>query len=211
MGRPRMPRIVTPEPPGPPPPPRLPGVVPRPPVMRRFAAMPRGPRLYTAPAEKRTGPGKSPPGFVTATTSEEEWWVYWALAKAFNDPEDPREPPYTGGRRGTWSYQSPFFGGRQQLMGAVVDFIANGDVGAVGIRVQTERYHLFAGVRKHALDQLQRERLGARIDIVDIYSQDFIEDPSGATLIKIIKQALGRLENRNPVTAGTVRRSRLGG
>ncbi len=211
MASPRAPRIITPRLPGPPPPPRLPGTVPRPPVIRRFAAMPTGPRLLTQPGERIVGPGEPPTGFVEPTTSTEEWWCYWALAKVFADPVDPREPPFFGGRRGTWSYQSPFFGGRREIGGAVVDFVANGDFGAVGIRLQTERYHIFAGPRKHATDLLQRERLGARINVVDIFSQDFIEDPSGASIIKLIKAALGRIEAQNPVTAGTARRTRLGG
>src|SRR5690606_25402309 len=54
----------------------------RPPRLRSFPVMPRGPRLYKLdPDHAKSGPGEPPPGFVTATTSATEWFVYWAVAK----------------------------------------------------------------------------------------------------------------------------------
>lgn len=180
----------------------------------RASVFPRGPRkfaqLRNSPEMYRGGPGTPPAGFMTATTSAEEWYVYWAISKVLNDPPDPRKPPYFGGRN--WGYQLPYQGGRRRKGGSVADFAVYFGTYVLIIRLQTERYHVFADAAKQAYDVNQRVQLGKAsfIRVVDIYSQQFIEDVTGGRAISVVRQAIATIDQPNPLVFGNARRARLG-
>lgn len=174
--------------------------------------VPYGPSILRS-IQKETygsGYGEPPPGFVVGQTSVTEWIAYWALAKIFDDPKDPRMPPYFGGR--DWGYQIDRLGGYVRAVGsAVIDFVVYYAVTTIGIRIQTERFHLFADSRRQAYDTLQRAELErSGITVVDVYDTDLLGDPSGQKAIIAMKRAIGMLEPVNPIIAGTaLRGSRL--
>lgn len=154
-----------------------------------------------------------PPGFVSATTSAEEWGgLYHPLAIIFNDPPDPRKPPYWGGTTGVWEYQSMQLGGRSRPGGAVVDAVVYTATGPIGLRLVTEYWHYGKGSRVQANDaqQILNLQRSGYMQMVDIFSQDVIEDASGATAIQVIKDAIGGIQRPDPLQAGVVRRTSIG-
>jgi len=192
--------------------PRQPRTPAKPKGIRTPARVPYGPSILRS-IQKETygsGYGEPPPGFVVGQTSVTEWISYWSLAKIFDDPKDPRMPPYFGGR--DWGYQIDRLGGYVRAVGsAVIDFVVYYAVTTIGIRIETERYHLFADSRRHAYDLLQRAELErSGITVVDVYDTDLLGDPSGQKAIIAMKRAIGMLEPVNPIIAGTaLRGSRL--
>lgn len=182
----------------------------RPGQLRRVPVTGTGPRdlgLQRKP-DRQTGPGEPPPGFVRATTSLSEWWVYWALAKFFDDPRDPRQPPFFGGR--DWGYQIAAQGGRKEPGGAVVDFVVYLIGETVGIRLQTDRFHLAAGPEKQAYDEAQARNLSRQMTVKDLYEQDYIGDKSGESVVRIIADTIGGRGRVNPLRSGTYRSVRIG-
>lgn len=183
----------------------------RPPKLKTITAIPRGPREFTHKVIRKTGPGEIPDGFLGNRNSAVEWPPYWALAKIFNNPVNPRIGPFDGGWP-EWTYQktSPLGTG---IEGSIIDFVVwePGVIGKpVAFRIQTEHYHLFVSSQKHAYDTIQRERLLDSMDVVEIYDQDFLWDETGQAIIVLMKQGIGLLENQNPVVAGTaIRASRF--
>jgi len=121
---------------------------------------------------------------------------------------DGRDGPYLGDSV-NFLYQSDAMGGRS-IGGAVVDYvILRPPTGRVlGIRLQTERWHLEANILKRTSDELQRAQLESQMDVVDIYEYAFIGDKSGAAVMKAVKHALGLIEVPNPIAAGVVQRNR---
>lgn len=182
--------------------------------LRTPGRIPTGPEIVKpASAKPFGGPGEPPPGFVSATTSTYEWWVYWALAKIFKHPENPRVGPFIGGPP-EWIYQKNVEGGRHRPGGAVIDFIVY-DHGRGGkplaIRVVTEAFHLFTDSTQQAIDAMQKEAVEDYATVVDILDYQFIGDPTGQAVVITVKNALGLLESANPLLAGTaIRGSRLG-
>lgn len=171
---------------------------------------PTGPRFVPPHEEVMGGPGEPPEGFLTGQNSLTEWYVYFALAKIFRDPKDPRKPPYFGGLE--WGYQIARLGGFVRALGsAVVDFAVYQDATILGIRVVTERFHIFANSRTQANDAIQRASLEANgLRVVDLYDHQILGDPSGQKAIIHLKQVLQRIEQVNPVLAGTaIRATRL--
>lgn len=164
-----------------------------------------GPRelgLFREPT-RRIGPGEPPPGFVTPTTSAEEWIPYWALATIFLDPapDKLRVPPYFGGL--DWGYQL----GDRELGSAVVDYVVYLPGEMIGIRLVTEFFHAAAGPDKEATDTTQVLTLSPYMTVKDLYSQDIIEDRSGESAVRAIVELLGG-RDRLPVSV-RFRRSRL--
>lgn len=165
----------------------------------------QGPRelgLYRKPI-RRVGPMEPPPGFVTPTTSAEEWVAYWAMSRIFEDPapDKVRMPPFYGGL--DWGYQL----GDRELGSAVVDFVAYLPGEIIGIRLVTEFFHVAAGVQKQATDETQMLSLSRWMTVRELYAQDIIEDASGESAIRAIVELLGGRE-RLPI-AVRQRRSRL--
>lgn len=165
-------------------------------------------RFGLAPREQYGGPEPIPPGFVTPTTSKTEWYPYWALATIYGMRNSGRDAPFLGDGV-NFLYQADAMGGRNQG-GAVVDYVIlrprSGRI--LGIRLQTERFHLEAPVMKRVSDEIQRASLEASMDVVDIYEYVFIGDKSGQAVMQTIKYALGLIEVPNPLAAGVVQRNR---
>lgn len=185
--------------------PALPRVVAekRPPRLRRPSRLPTGPRLYRLSTDptRIVGPGEAPTGFVGATTSKSEWIIYWALAKVLGDPPDPRRPPYFGGR--DWGYQIAALGAfTRQLGSAVIDFVVFRPEEQIGIRIQTSRFHDAAGPTQQGYDALQVVALGRRYRVIDIFEQDFIDDPTGQAAVVVVKEALGLTQRAPTISTG---------
>lgn len=184
----------------------------RPPRIRSFPVLPKGPRLYQQEigSDRVSGPGEPPPGFLTFTNSRSEWTIYWALSIVLKFPENPRRGPFIGWP-GLWSYQTPVDGGRAIRGGQVIDFVVESPAtgnGTLAIRIQTERYHLFAPTSKQATDQVLLTRLARFSRVADIFEQDFTTDDSGQAAVLEVKRAVYGGRPSNPLRANTARRIR---
>lgn len=185
------------------------------PEMRKPPSMPTGARAFRPiPRDQQPivqGPDDPPPGFIVPSTSVTEWICYWSLIKIF-DPNgpDPRTPPFDG-RWPYFSYQAFFDGGRSGPGGAVIDFMvyaAGTGRMDMGLRIQTEFFHLFASAQRHAYDEDQRNNIeSSGLTLIDIYDQDILGDPSGSKAIITLKSALGMIERPNPIATGTALRA----
>jgi hypothetical protein len=170
------------------------------PRLRTPPAIPTGPRMYRAPRFKgfKGGPGEPPAGFVTGQTSASEWVIYWAMAKVFGEPQDPRQGPFFG-FPGVWGYQ---VGGREQGQ-AVIDFVVYPNRRSrnlrYGFRVQTEYFHNYADSKTQAYDLMQLWHLSDYNVVVDLYDYEFMYDLRGSAAIILIKRALNG-ELWSPVT-----------
>lgn len=181
---------------------------------RTLPKLPRGPRLVTVIRDRpqlTPGPGEPPPGFLNGQNSRVEWIAYWALSRIFDNPPDPRQPPFAGGP-GDWIYQSPEMGAYlRSLNSAVVDFLVTFGKTRIAIRLQTERFHVLADARQQQRDISQRMNLEQSGEVVDVYDHELIGDNDNDTAQKAIvtmKRAIGMLEAPNPILAGTARRVR---
>lgn len=141
-----------------------------------------------AKTEQLSGPGEPPEGFVGGQTSKSEWYLYWALTKVLGPEQE-----------GKWSYQNSMLGGRSARGGAVVDFVVNQGAVFVGIRLQTQRYHLEDNSYQKSFD---REQLYSLSDwdfiVINVYETDFIDDESGAAAIQVVIEAINRQERPDP-------------
>ena len=187
--------------------PRKPSQITTLPKLRGNPIRPTGPAILHVAETYVGGYGEPPAGFVVGQTSITEWIVYWSLAKIYDDPKDPRIPPYFGGR--DWSYQVPKGGKWVRALGsAVVDFIVYQGNTALAIRVQTEHFHIFTDNRKQANDAMQRVNLSADdLTVLDLYDTELLGDPSGQKAIVNIKRLLGQIERINPMISGTAMRA----
>ena len=185
------------------------------PNLRAFPALPRGPRLYKEPKfHGYVGSWMTPPpGFVNGNNSMYEWMIYKAIAYVLGYPEHPEHPPFIG-FPGLWSYQKAFDQGRHMPGGSVIDFMIYGggrnNGGDMGIRVQTEFFHIFTDSVKHTYDELQRWRLAQFMTVIDLFDQDFAFDPTGQAAVKLIKRALAGEYSPDPLSTGTAQRVRPG-
>lgn len=173
--------------------------------LRTPARIPKGSHLVQmARAETHVGgPGDPPPGFVIGQTSSSEWRdLYWPLAKIFKNPVDPRQPPFYGGWP-DWAYQVPYLGAFTRSPGsAVVDATVYLGREVIGLRLQTQRYHILTESEKQASDALQRASLERFIRVVDVFEIDGASDPEGTQAIQQIKFALSLIERISPIYAG---------
>lgn len=190
--------------------PRQPKTAPKLPSIRKNVVRPTGPRALRIVEQYIGGYGEPPPGFVRGQTSITEWICYWGLFKIGDPRADPRQPPFFG-LPGFFEYQSAQMGGYVRALGsAVVDFLVHLGQRMVAIRVQTEFFHQFTDNRKQAQDRIQRANLMRNLDVIDIYDQDLLGDPSGAKAIVTLKRALNLIETPDPVLSGeAIRGSRL--
>lgn len=170
------------------------------PRLRTPPAIPTGPRMYRPPRFQgyQGGPGPAPPGFVIGQTSESEWWIYWAFAKIFGQPQDPRIGPFYGAP-GIWGYQV----GHRELGSAVIDFVVYPNKKSRNLRyafrIQTEYFHNYADSETQAYDLMQLWRLSAYNVVVDVYDFEFMYDLTGQAVIILLKRALNG-ELWSPVT-----------
>jgi hypothetical protein len=168
----------------------------------------RGPRDLTRRV-RQVGPGNPPANFVGGTTSAEEWYVYWAMAKVFGSPRDPRKPPFFGAEDGSWDYQSPILGTYTRSPGsAVIDFVAHLQAEDVAIRLQTERFHVFAGPEQNRFDRESLIAISKFMRVEDVFSQDLIADPTGEAAVVAVKNALAGSSRADPSLTGLARRVR---
>ena len=182
---------------------------PRPPTLRHKTIKPTGMRFVPKMNIVISGPGEPPEGFLNGQNSVTEWLAYWALAKIFNNPRgsDVRVGPFMGGWP-DWGYQTAQLGGHVRALGsAVVDFIVYQGATIIGIRIQTERFHIFADNKKQVYDIIQRadlERNG--MTVVDVYDTALLNDPSGQKAVIAMKRAIGAIEDINPNVGRTALR-----
>jgi hypothetical protein len=181
--------------------------VPNPPRLRRPPVLPKGPRLYSR-TERVGGPGEPPEGFVVPPGSAEEWPPYWALAKIFRSPEDPRRPPFTGAPDGSWSYQTPFESGAGPV-GSRIDYVCYFNGYWIGLRLQTAYWHVLADSGKQAYDAIQEAQLSGILEVRDIYAQDFVgADDNGQSAVVAVKDALQGIPRRDPILTGQGQQTR---
>ena len=173
------------------------------PSLKKKVIRPTGPRVLNVKEKYVGGYGEAPPNFKKGQTSNTEWIYYWALSKVFNDPKEPRIPPYYGGL--DWSYQVPKGGKWIRALGsAVVDFIIYQGNIAIALRLQTEHFHIFTDSRKQATDAMQRTNLSSdELIVIDVYDEEVLGDPSGQKAVLAVKRHLGYLEKLNPIISGT--------
>lgn len=182
--------------------------MPRPRPLRSFTAHPQGPKLFhlfAKPVNIGGGPGDPPPGFIMGHNSKTEWLVYWALAKIFDDPKHPRQPPFAGGQQ--WGYQTSEDAGRVPG-GQVLDFVVLSGLKKIGIRVDTEHFHIFTSAATQEKDFYLRTHLRSVDQVVSIYDQDFIGDPTGKAVIAVVAKAIKGDMMPNPIKFGTGQRIR---
>lgn len=182
------------------------------PTLRSIPILPKGPNWLRKKPTRVTGPGDPPPGFVYSHNSATEWYVYWGLWRVFHEQGDPRMPPFWGSPTGKWTYQVAVLGGRHTKGGAVLDFVVNGGRAghqSIGIRVQTEHFHVFVDSVKKAFDRLQLISVSQSMKVVDIFEQDFISDHSGEAVCNLLARILNGQYLPDPELSGTqIRRKR---
>ena len=178
-----------------------PKAVARAPKMPRKTQFPQPPAIF-ASSQKTIRVG-GPEAFVAAhpelfggaTVSKDEGYFYWAMLNILGKPE-------TGG----WSYQAKLAGGRHLPGGSMPDFIYWNATPAIVVMIQGSFPHLQAGPRKLAFDEDQIrsvERMGFMV--IQVFSEQYIDDPSGQAVILIAKDALKGIQRPNPGSFGTSR------
>jgi hypothetical protein len=180
---------------------------PRPLKVNKHTIRPLGPkrfRLGSAPGEVGYGPGEPPPGFLNQWNSREEWLIYWAVCKVKNTPRDCRQPPFVGGGEGSWTYQNPdpVYGGRV-AGGQVYDIILwTSPRRKIALRIQTERFHIFASSLQQAKDLYLKTQARGVDDVFDIYSQNYTGKGPQALIMAIVRAMKG-IRELDPIRAGT--------
>ncbi len=147
------------------------------------------------------------PTFVGAHTSLSEQMIFKALARVLGDPANPEKPPYVGGVN--WTYQDPLQGGRLTVGGQVCDFLVNHNNTEICIRLQSERYHVFADIAKR-MDELF-EKTHPTAFVIDIYEEDFVADCTGEAACRVVADALALRESGDPGYRGTTQPTRRRG
>lgn len=192
--------------------PRKPSQLVKIPKLQGNAIRPTGPKAINIKETIVGGYGDPPPGFVGGQNSITEWIVYWGIARILGKPQrdDIRKPPFFGGPP-DWTYQVKFATRYTASQRTAVDFVVNYGRTTIGIRIQTEHFHLFTSSRQQAYDLIQRSNLVKYgMVVMDLYDYELLGDPSGAKAIISIKRILGMIELPNPLAAGTaIRGSRL--
>lgn len=183
--------------------------IPRPPRIRYFTVAPQGPKIYQLGknVDQLNDWFDPPAAFLDPKLhgSSEEWPIYKALMLILDPGRDPRKPPYQGGNG--WAYQKMIDGGRIPG-GQVVDFIVDQGNRTLGLRVQTERYHVMASPDKIAFDAYLKQHLSAIDLVIDIFSQYYIEDRSGKAAMYQVREALKGNQQPNPGAFGIARQAR---
>lgn len=169
------------------------------PQVPRQTLRPEPPRKFSRilKAKRMQGPGIAPKGFVKATTSRSEWFIYWALLRILG-PAGENE----------WGFQISSNNG-----GAIIDFVIWKYKQRLAFRVQSERFHLATASEKHRYDILQRQMLErSGYKVVELYEEHFLKDESGQAAIKLVKLALKGIEKPSPITykTGQSRPARIG-
>lgn len=184
--------------------PRLPRKQQRPENIRGFPL-----RFQQHKLARDVGPGPIPEGYDGPTVSVDEWIFYWASNEVLTPEQDARVGPWNGDKNGVlWSYQLPYHA-TGAIGGAVIDFVYYLADEQVGVRIQSQQFHVFADQAVKAYDFLQLTNLEKRFRVEDVYSQDYIEDTTGQAAIIQLKKVLAGGESTNPISAGTAITTRI--
>jgi hypothetical protein len=125
--------------------------------------------------------------------SIDELYPYWALTKILG-PEGIN-----------WFYQKSEMGGRHLPGGSVLDFSIEDRYPRIALRVQTERFHVGVGSQKHAYDYEQMLFLSQMgFEVRDIFSHQYLSDPTGQRCLKLVYAVLNGLSQPNPAQVGSV-------
>ena len=92
--------------------------------------------------------------------------------------------------------------------GSVVDFVVHQGVGTLGIRIQTERFHIFADVAEQMRDFAVKIHLQALDKVIDVFDQWSISDRTGEATVKQIRRAIQGIQEEDPIRFGTAQRKR---
>ena len=176
--------------------------------LRRHPVRFTGPKLLHLQKDPAIigGPGDPPEGFIGAHNSVSEWEFYWAMARVTKSPKDPRKPPFVGGI--DWEYQKPVGGGRI-VGGEVVDFVyVSARNKTIGIRVQTERFHIMTDAAKQMSDFFLKVETKGVDQVVDVFDADWIGDKTGRAICIVAANAIKGITRYSPIIAGTAQRIR---
>jgi hypothetical protein len=189
------------------------GTMPRPPRLRqKIPTAPKGPQIYHRGQDPILGfsPFTNPPlGFLDDPhVSATEWMCYLALAFHTGQPKDPWKPPFVGAPP-YWVYQKAEEGGRVPG-GSVSDFVIldNKGIADIGIRVETERWHIWTTAQQQAKDLYINQHLKTVSRIMRVWDQHFIGDPTGESVMRVMALALRGIELPSPIALGTAQRIR---
>jgi hypothetical protein len=156
-----------------------------------------------------SGPGLMPEAFKSGKTSQSEWVLYWAMCKVHGTPEDPRVGPFEGdhGSPPKWSYQKylPILGVTGKTN---VDFIAYLGPKMIGIRLESERFHMEADPIQKALDEWLMTHNFNVHQIVNIYEQDYMADMTGNAACIVMANASKGIGSQGPLKLGNYWRVR---
>jgi len=175
-----------------------------------FPVAPRGPELLHL-GQKRTtgsgGPGLKPVDFPG---SGAEWPWYWASAKYFKDPPDPRVGPFTGGIKGEWAFSDPIAPGvtaaRDPGTGTP-DFVYVQPGGRrIIVRIEGFYWHIGQGAMVQARDLYLINHTGASGDRVErVNDGDYMGDDSGSTAIRLLADILAGRPRTGALSGGTAK------
>lgn len=169
--------------------------IPRPP---RKTATPSGPKWLGLERDPIYvgGPGEPPEHFLLrGNVSKDEWPPYWGFTKILG----------AEGPAGGWYYQKSEMGGRHLPGGSVLDFSIEDRYPKIAVRVQTERFHIGVGSAKRAYDYEQKIFLSQQGFVVhDIFSYQYLHDPSGQACIRLLWGILNGLIQPDPALSGSV-------
>lgn len=99
-----------------------------------------------------------------------------------------------------FQYQAARLGGRQELGGAVLDFLV---VPNIGINVQGVYFHYEQGAGKVAFDKAQAVHLAVKgIKLIFIDEDALVNDATGAAAIDLVKLALQGIDRSRESNGG---------
>jgi hypothetical protein len=134
------------------------------------------------------GPGPAPAWIITPTTSESEWFIFWALLQLLGPPGNDN-----------WGYQISSNDGR-----TIIDFVIWVNRTRTAVRVQSERFHVATSARRQTYDRLQRQMLErSGYKVIDVYEEHFLHDKTGFAAIMVCKDMLRGIERPSPITYKT--------
>lgn len=167
--------------------------IPKPPRPTIFPSGPKGLGLERKPTIIG-GPGEPFPGFLGQNNSLDEWFPYWSLMKILG-PE---------GESSRWFYQKSEMGGRHLPGGSVLDFSIELGYPLIGMRVQTERFHVGVPSAKRAYDYEQKIFLSqSGYNVYDLFSHQYLHDLTGQSCIRLVYGILNGQTQPDPGLSGS--------
>jgi hypothetical protein len=138
----------------------------------------------------------NPQLFATSSTSAHEGFFYWGLVKKIG-----KEDAY--GTNGLiWQYQVKMRGAAGGPGGAIVDFVISNTIHGLdlGVRIVTPYYHSGAGPLKRGEDfEQQYTMMDSGVFPVDVYSVNYISDPTGRAVLNAVDKAIAAQPDYSPL------------